>query len=272
MEVILVRNLDAHVCRKLPSDRDHRYVCNAIPIDVVLTARRCVSKPLYNVTYPAQAEQIATNFLPSLLAILVGDDVESATVAAHGQEVVFPMTGELCDHDIAAIILDTDILGVAPLKVSTKTQPEIAHSVRTIGFGHDGDASAGGTKLLRERVKITDLSPTEFEVGEATCDGDTGGPALDESNGELLGVVSRSGSLCEGPDVHNVYTRADAYMPLITAALPEGLTLLGGHLERGARVGRMDEAAVGLLAARKNTRLGGSLEHGQMTDGLRHFP
>src|SRR5206468_1674609 len=75
--------------------------------------------------------------------------------------------------------------------------------------------------------------------------------------------------------------------------LPENLALLSCHLMRGARVGRMNEAAIGFLAPRKNlgiigpdpvhllladlgvvqwrAPLGGALENGQMADGLGHF-
>ena len=85
----------------------------------------------------------------------------------------------------------------------------------------------------------------------------------------------------------------DAKTGLAVELLPEGLAFLGRYLERRARVGRMDEAAVGLLAAREDlgivgpdpahllladlgvvqwrAPLGGTLEHGQMADGLGHF-
>ena len=94
--------------------------------------------------------------------------------------------------------------------------------MRAVGFGKTGDYGAAGEKLLREHVKIESVSAAEFEVGEATCNGDTGGPALDESSGELVGVVSRGGPTCEGADVHNIYTRADAFAELIASAVEEG--------------------------------------------------
>jgi hypothetical protein len=76
-----------------------------------------------------------------------------------------------------------------------------------------------GVKLLRDHVKILDVTPAELLVGEATCQGDSGGPALDESTGAIVGVVSRGGPSCEGKDVHNVYTRADAFRDLVKDAL-----------------------------------------------------
>ena len=195
-----------------------------IATNVVVTARHCVSAISGAVVCPAQGSQITSDYTPATLGILVGDDIASAQLVAHGAEVVMPLTGEICDHDIAAIVLDTN-LAIAPVKVST-VSATAGLLVRTIGFANDPtDAGASQEKLLREYMGVVAVSPTEFEVAEAACDGDSGGPALDESSGELLGVVSRGGSSCDGPDVHDVYTRADVYAGLVATALQEGVNV-----------------------------------------------
>ena len=185
---------------------------------VVVTARHCVSVTTESVSCPSSTAQITSNRSPKSLGILVGDDAQSAELVAHGKAVVVPKSDVLCDHDIAAIVLDQDVTGIAFVKIS-KTAPEKGHFVRAVGYGKTGDYGAAGEKLLREHVKIQDVSAAELEVGEATCNGDSGGPALDESSGELLGVVSRGGPACEGSDVHNIYTRADAFADVIASAL-----------------------------------------------------
>lgn len=185
---------------------------------VVLTARHCVSVTTEGVSCPAQGPQIDSNRSPKSLSILVGDDAQTATLVAHGKAVVVPKSSVLCDHDIAAIVLDREVTGIPIVKVS-KTGAQQGHFVRAVGFGKTSDYGSAGEKLLREHVKIQAVTAAEFEVGEATCNGDSGGPALDESNGELLGVVSRGGPACEGPGVHNIYTRADAFAEVIAAAL-----------------------------------------------------
>ena len=85
----------------------------------------------------------------------------------------------------------------------------------------------------------------------------------------------------------------DAETGLAVELLPERLALLARHLIGGARVGRMNEAAEGFLAAREDlgiigpdpahllladlgvvqwrAPLGGALEHGQVAGGLGHF-
>lgn len=184
---------------------------------VVLTARHCVSVTSEGVSCPAQGAQISSNRSPKSLSILVGDDTQTATLVAHGKAVVVPKSDVLCDHDIAAIVLDTAVSG--PVVKVSKTGASTGHFVRAVGFGKTGDYGSAGEKLLRDHVKIQSVTAAEFEVGEATCNGDSGGPALDESTGELLGVVSRGGPACEGPGVHNIYTRADAFEEVIASAL-----------------------------------------------------
>ena len=185
---------------------------------VVLTARHCVSVTSEGVSCPAQGAQISSNRSPKSLGILVGDDSQTATLVAHGKAVVVPKSDVLCDHDIAAIVLDREVTGVPIVKVS-KTGATTGHFVRAVGFGKTGDDGSAGEKLLRDHVKIQSVTAAEFEVGEATCNGDSGGPALDETSGELLGVVSRGGPACEGPGVHNIYTRADAFDEVIASAI-----------------------------------------------------
>ena len=186
--------------------------------DVVLTARHCVSYTSEKVSCPAKSAQVGRNRDAKSIAVYLGDDTFSAELVAHGREIFTPKSSELCDHDIAAILLDTWVTGVAPLKIS-KDPPKRGDTVRAVGFGKDADDGQAGIKLLRNHVKIQDVSEAEFLVGEATCQGDSGGPALDESSGELLGVISRGGPSCEGTNVHNVYTRADAFADVIAAAL-----------------------------------------------------
>jgi len=184
---------------------------------VVVTARHCVSVTSESVACPSKTKQITSNRSPKSLGILVGDDTETAELVAHGKYVLVPDSDVLCDHDIAAIVLDQDVTGIAFPKIA-KTAPVKGHFVRAVGFGKTGDDGSAGVKLLREHVKILDVSAAELEVGEATCNGDSGGPALDESSGELIGVVSRGGPGCEGADVHNIYTRADVFASLVASA------------------------------------------------------
>jgi hypothetical protein len=184
---------------------------------IVLTARHCVSRTTEQVGCPAQGPQIQGNRAPSTLAILEGDDIASARVVAKGSALVVPPTDVLCDADIALIVLDRAVTSVKPVGFRT-TAVKAGEHVRAVGYGLSTDNGTAGVKLLREHVLVQQVSTTELEVGEATCQGDSGGPALDESTSEVIGVVSRGGPTCSGKGVHNIYTRVDAFAPLVEEA------------------------------------------------------
>jgi secreted trypsin-like serine protease len=194
---------------------------------LVLTARHCVSRTVESVGCPASGAQIRGDRAASSFAILVGDDVLTARVAAHGAELVTAGGVTLCDDDIALIVLDTAINDVKPLPIA-KTGAAKGDRLRAVGYGRRTDGGSAGSKLVREHVRVLSVSSAEFLVGEATCQGDSGGPAIDEDTGEIVGVVSRGGPSCDGPGVHNVYTRVDAFSWLVEDAFTKAA-------ERGAK-------------------------------------
>jgi CBS domain-containing protein len=186
---------------------------------LVLTARHCTSRTVASVACPAAGVQVLGERDPRALAIVGGDDVASGHVVARGVEVVAPSGATLCDADIAVVVLDQPVKLVKPLPVRSRGAAR-GERVRAVGFGVNGDRAdaVAGTKLVREHVQVLSVTAAELTVGEATCHGDSGGPALDEDTGEVVGVVSRGGPTCEGRGVHNIYTRADAFTWLIDEA------------------------------------------------------
>ncbi len=184
---------------------------------LVLTARHCTSRTVEQVGCPASGVQVLGDRDPASLTISIGDDVASAHPVARGVAVVAPSGVTLCDADIAIIVLDQPVKLVKPLPVRTHGVAA-GDRVRAVGFGRTGNEGDAGTKLVREHVRVLSVSAAELTVGEATCQGDSGGPALDESTGEVVGVVSRGGPTCEGSNVHNIYTRVDAFSWLVQEA------------------------------------------------------
>ena len=185
---------------------------------LVLTARHCVARTSERIACPPQGVHVLGARDPATISVLVGETVERAREAARGRRVVAPSGATLCDADIAFLVLDRPVAGVKPVGVRA-TGVAAGDFVRAVGFGRRPSDGALGQKLLRDHVRVLSVSPAEFLVGEATCQGDSGGPALDDDTGEVVGVVSRGGPRCDGSNVHNVYTRTDAYQWLFEEAL-----------------------------------------------------
>lgn len=184
---------------------------------LVLTALHCVSRTVQLVSCPPTGVQVLAERPAEDLEILVGEDIASARRVSRGVAVVAPSGVTLCDSDIAVIVLDQPVVGPKPLPIRRRG-PAAGDRVRAVGYGKPSDDDPAGKKLLREHVRVLSVSTAEFTVGEATCSGDSGGPAIDPDTGEVIGVVSRGGPRCEGPGVHNIYTRVDTYAWLMEEA------------------------------------------------------
>ncbi len=184
---------------------------------IVLTARHCVAETRATITCPADVVQVTRNRVPETIGILAGEDAHTARVVAYGKEIVAPAGPTLCGADIALLVLDRAVPNIRPLGVRP-TGVRAGEYVRAVGYGRRSDGDPAGTKMLRDHVRVLSVSPAEFTVGEATCHGDSGGPALDVGTSEVIGVVSRGGPRCDGPGVHNIYTRVDAFYWLVEDA------------------------------------------------------
>ena len=203
-------------------DSQGEALCTAslIAPDVVLTARHCVS--LLRTEYvdcPATEAQLGADRAPSSIDVVLGSDVSTGRVAAHGKTIFTPPGKTLCDADVALIKLDRPIASITPLLFAPPNTAKSGGHVLAVGFGKLGDAGDAGVRRFRTHVPITSVQKTEFMVGESTCSGDSGGPAFDEETGGIIGVVSRGGVRCDGKGASNVYTRVDPFFDLVGKAL-----------------------------------------------------
>jgi|CZKU01.1.fsa_nt_gi hypothetical protein len=190
-----------------------------VAADVVLTALHCVvliDAPVACAAADAAADAADASKsplslrTPGSLRILVGDDMATAVDRAHAREIVVPPDARLCGADLALVLLDQRIDDIEPL-VARSTGAARGDHVRTVGFGRAGGAKA---KLLRDHVAVLDTAITELAIAGSALD-EGGGPALDETTGAIVGVVSRNASL----PFQAVYTRVDAFAPLVESAL-----------------------------------------------------
>jgi secreted trypsin-like serine protease len=115
------------------------------------------------------------------------------------------------DADISVVIMaDAAPDGVTPYPIASQA-PTPMQEARFVGFGcrEIGRCGPYGEKY-EVTTWITDVDPTDFRYGVATCSGDSGGPAFVKEGGSevLAGVTSWGDAPCAefGYD-----TRVDAY-------------------------------------------------------------
>ena len=81
-----------------------------------------------------------------------------------------------------------------------------------------------------------EIGPNEFQIGEGICEGDSGGPAVDDSTRAVLGLVSRGGNNApQDPNnpaagcldgnghaaLNIIYTRIDGWRDFVLSAFQE---------------------------------------------------
>lgn len=183
--------------------------------DAVLTARHCVSITSESVQCPSIYPQVIRNRDPASIAILVGEKLSTAQEIARGRQVDVLPYDDLCGKDIAVIRLDRAIFSIRP--ASLRMKPVMSgERIDLVGFGRRGDYSSVGEKYCRKSVKAIDATSREFLTAESSCSGDSGGPALDNRTGEIVGIVSRGGPSCEGPEARSIYTQVSAFPELLS--------------------------------------------------------
>lgn len=232
----------------LDEDPSRMTLCSGalIASNLVVTARHCVSKALTS-TPSCDARgrshngaHLAADADPASIGVYVGEHVhiDRDVPRAHGLQTLHPVGKVLCDADVAFLILDRPLVGVAILPLRLVGPVASGDRVLPVGFG-GGAAMTIGDRVSRQGSTVLSIGPTanadtgavlgpnEFEVDHATCRGDSGGPAIDAMTGEIVGVVSR-GASCSAAGNH-VYTRIDSYAPLARLAFREASRVAAGQ-------------------------------------------
>lgn len=194
-------------------------MCTAFVIapDVLVTARHCVAElRTSSVECPARVPQVGRPFAAASLSVRLGDDVRAAAPAAFGRSIHTPYTDALCDADIAVVTLDRP-LPVRPMVIARKPPP--VGPIVAVGYGIIGPSGREGLRRFRQNVPIIAATPTEITVAESTCSGDSGGPAIDEASGEVIGVLSRGNVDCTKPTSRNIYVKTLPFLDLIDRIL-----------------------------------------------------
>jgi hypothetical protein len=88
--------------------------------------------------------------------------------------------------------------------------------VRTVSFQREPGSSI--TKVVRDHVEVVETDMTQFRLREVACEYGCGGPAVDESTAQIVGVLSGAGVPASNGEsgaaiaaAGDIGTRADAF-------------------------------------------------------------
>ncbi|MGO8997062.1 MAG: trypsin-like serine protease [Polyangiaceae bacterium] len=213
-------------------------LCTATLIapNVVLTAHHCVGSNLAATVTCDQTgastsgTQIGADVAPTTIHVFVGaePDLTYGTPDANGAAIFDTESSTLCNSDIAVVLLDRSIPSITPLALRLTTATLPGETVRAVGYGENDQNDPVGTRFRKDGLSVlavgpevspsgTSLGSNEFELGESTCEGDSGGPAISEETGAVVGVVSRGGACTD--DFGHIYTMTSGFSQLITTAM-----------------------------------------------------
>jgi MYXO-CTERM domain-containing protein len=224
------------VALKVPGKGSTFELCTGALVaeSIVLTARHCVSRALatsVSCTQDGQStngDHVSGDLEPQSIQVYTGSSPSfSGSPSAHGKQIFRPGGAILCNADIALLVLDRPIAGVAPLAVRLETGPRKGEAIRSVGYGQNDNKMPTGTRLRKDNVGVlavgrtvsaskTPLGSREFEVGISICQGDSGGPAISEASGAVVGVVSRGGDCSD--DYGHIYTTTAGFRDVFEAA------------------------------------------------------
>jgi Trypsin len=216
--------------------------------NLVLTARHCVSSvPETGFSCTASGVgssggAIGADFDPSTLLVFTGGarPLDLSNPAAVGMQTFHDSATNLCNHDVALIGLSQSMPSGIPIAAMRFVPlPSVGELVTAVGWGVTTVTELPSVRQQRSGVSIVetgpftdtggdDVAPSEFDVGEAICEGDSGGPALDGSSA-VIGVASRGGNemkpqtgdlsaSCVGGQTLNYYSKVGAFSSVILHA------------------------------------------------------
>ncbi len=208
--------------------------------NLVLTAWHCVAPSVSNGIgcdpngASNNGDHVGPDFTPSQLRVHTG--VNPGNTVARGSQIIHEAGKELCNKDLAFVVLDTDITGVTPAKIRTNYVAVPGETVTVVGYGITSNGGGGsGTRRRRDNVPILAagkdwnelLAASELQLGPSGCSGDSGGPAFDTTSGAVIGVSSRVGNCNVGPLIDTSLFGHDALVQQAFAAAGKTALLEG---------------------------------------------
>jgi V8-like Glu-specific endopeptidase len=243
---------------------------------LVLTARHCVadtdaSSGCRSDGTPIGAGSIRKNHAAKTLHVFTGADrpvLKKGQLAAAGRglEILDDGAKNLCNHDIALVVLEAPIPNATIAPIRLEADVEAGERITAIGYGVTEVVPEPPKRQQRSDVEVAivgpgrgkaagDVAPNEFQVGESICSGDSGSPAIAARSGAVVGVAARGGNspasstnpAAKCLESWNFYTKTAPFKDLLLQgfALVESEPLLeGAESEESAPEAELEPAPV----------------------------
>ncbi|HVH45545.1 MAG TPA: trypsin-like serine protease [Labilithrix sp.] len=212
---------------------------------LVLTARHCVGDTDAYAACKADGTPVAAgvirkNHAAKTMYVFTGKDRPDFTGADHtepagvGLKILDDGGKNLCNHDIALLVLKEPIKDVPIASIRLDEDVAVGELITAVGWGVTDKTPQPDQRQQRTNVEIISVGPekslgsvppNEFQVGESICSGDSGGPAFAQKTKAVVGVVSRGGNAQAGGenddpaapciDGRNLYTKISPFKELI---------------------------------------------------------
>lgn len=250
--------------------------------NLILTARHCVSNTEEGIACRADGTalaggKISSNRSPSDIYVVTGvKSPDRPEAQGQGAKLFFVDEAKnLCNNDIALILLKAPVPDAKILPVRLNAPATVGETFTAVGWGVTEKTQDPSTRMQRTGIPIQSVGsdakvqsgPNEFEVGESICSGDSGGPAIAESTGAIIGVVSRGGNgtqptqnpatSCTGSNASNIYTGVAGFKDLILAAYAEAGQDPWIEGEPDPRLAKDGEACTAAASCRSNACISG---------------
>ncbi len=211
---------------------------------IVLTARHCVSSTDGYSSCDSEGNVVSGGRIKSdhpatsMYVMLGASPSFHGKADGQGKELYLPDSKVMCNTDIAVIELANPLVNAPIAQIRLDSPPVKGETITAVGWGITETGNEPSHRQQRTGIKVLEVGPydrsglalgaNEFEVGESICSGDSGGPAIAESTGAVVGVVSRGGNgassttdpsvACRGVNTRNIYTQVAPHKDLIMQA------------------------------------------------------
>lgn len=210
-----------------------------IATNLLVTALHCVSHYLVDALFRCNADGtlepqdpgggvLGAVVDPEMIEVRVGV-TPSEDPDAFGARVFTTGSTQICRNDLALVLLDRE-LDREPRALRWDAPVPVGEAVTAIGYGATGVSGPiarfrrDGLRVLASGPDSNDevsgtAAPRTFMVGQGPCHGDSGGPAVAESTGAIVGVYSLlTTDSCTALGTRNVFTKVAPFRDLLADA------------------------------------------------------